>query len=232
VIGNELTLILPTKNHEKFIKERFNELEVFLNNNFKNFEILIISNGSDTKNTQLINNITSSRIKHLIYTKSGKGFAVRKGLQNAKFKNVLICDSDFSVEISNLKYFFKNQLPISDFVIGSRKLNDSKVLNTPIIRTLSGSAFTMLTKYFLNLNYSDTQCGFKLINLEKFSLASSFKSNDFFYDVELLLLAKELRIETTEIPVIYKHNPDSSVKLIVDSFAMFFKILSFKFFNR
>jgi dolichyl-phosphate beta-glucosyltransferase len=226
MITGEISVILPTKDHEKFIYENIENILLFCEENFTEFEVLIISNGSSDENMQLIHNIEGSNIKHFKYTQSGKGFAVKKGLMNSKFKYSLICDSDFSVEISNLKNFFINGDSLSSFVIGSRKLKESRVESTPIRRIISGGIFTFLTKNYLHIRVSDTQCGFKLIDNSKFKNAVNFTSNNFFYDIELFLLAKQSNISVIEVPVTYTHNKESSIRLFSDSVNMLKQIFT------
>ena len=80
----------------------------------------------------------------------------------------------------------------------------------------------------MRINISDTQCGFKLIDKSKFKNCKQFFSNDFFYDVELFLLAKKLFINIQEVPVEYIHNEKSSIKIFSDSFKMFLNLVSIK----
>ena len=228
MISEEITIILPTKNHENFILENLNYLDSYLKRSFTKYQLLIISNGSNKKNINLLKNYKKINFEHLVYEQSGKGFAVREGLKKSSYKYALICDSDFSVDIKYIEKFFKNGNPLSGFVIGSRKLNTSVVEKTPLIRLLSGSIFTFLTRNYMRINISDTQCGFKLIDKSKFKNCKQFFSNDFFYDVELFLLAKKLFINIQEVPVEYIHNEKSSIKIFSDSFKMFLNLVSIK----
>ncbi len=229
MISDQLTLIIPTKNHEQLILDNLDEINNFCKNNFEKYEILIISNGSSDENLALLSKVNISQINHLSFSELGKGFAVRKGIENSKYRYSLICDADLSVDLNFVEQFFDNLKPLSGFVVGSRKLKDSEVNNTPVIRLISGGLFTFLIRFILGIKVSDTQCGFKLIDNSKFIDASKFKSDDFFFDVELFLLAKEKNIEVTEVPVVYNHNFDSSVSLFIDSLRMFIKIFSTKF---
>ena len=228
MISEEITIILPTKNHEIFILENLDYINSYLKKNFTKYQIIVISNGSTKDNVNLLKNYKKINFDHLVYEQSGKGFAVREGLKNTSYKYALICDSDFSVDIKYIEKFFKNGNPLSGFVIGSRKLNSSIVKKTPLIRLLSGSIFTFLTRNYMRINISDTQCGFKLIDKSKFKNCKQFFSNDFFYDVELFLLAKKLFINIQEVPVEYIHNEKSSIKIFSDSFKMFLNLVSIK----
>ena len=229
MISEEITLILPTKNHEKIIVDNINSVINYLKNNFSSFEILVISNDSTKENIDLIKKNDSYQINHLVYKKSGKGFAVRKGIKNSSYKNILICDADFSVSVENLNYFFTEGKPLSGFVVGSRKLTDSETISTPLIRKISGGIFTLLTKYYLKVKITDTQCGFKLIDKSTFINCDKYLSDDFYFDVELFLLAKKDSVKVTEVPVRYVHNNKSSVNVFSDSLRMFFKLLNYKY---
>ena len=220
MISEEITIILPTKNHEIFILENLDYINSYLKKYFTKYQIIVISNGSTKDNVNLLKNYKKINFEHLVYEQSGKGFAVREGLKKSSYKYALICDSDFSVDIKYIEKFFKNGNPLSGFVIGSRKLDSSIVKKTPLIRLLSGSIFTFLTRNYMRINISDTQCGFKLIDKSKFKNCKQFFSNDFFYDVELFLLAKKLFINIQEVPVEYIHNEKSSIKIFSDSFKI------------
>ena len=50
---NPITIILPTKNHEKSIYINIDKLYNFLENNFKDL-ILILSNGSTKENISIL----------------------------------------------------------------------------------------------------------------------------------------------------------------------------------
>ena len=228
MISEEITIILPTKNHEIFILENLDYINSYLKKYFTKYQIIVISNGSTKDNVNLLKNYKKINFEHLVYEQSGKGFAVREGLKKSSYKYALICDSDFSVDIKYIEKFFKNGNPLSGFVIGSRKLDSSIVKKTPLIRLLSGSIFTFLTRNYMRINISDTQCGFKLIDKSKFKNCKQFFSNDFFYDVELFLLAKKLFINIQEVPVEYIHNEKSSIKIFSDSFKMFLNLVSIK----
>ena len=154
---------------------------------------------------------------------------MREGIKNSSFKNIVICDADFSVSVENLNNFFLEGKPISGFVVGSRKLTDSQTISTPIIRKISGGIFTFLTKYYLKVKITDTQCGFKLIDKSIFINCDKYFSDDFYFDVELFLLAKKDLVEVTEVPVRYIHNNKSSVNIFSDSLRMFFKLLNYKY---
>ena len=74
-----ISVVLPSKNHEKLILENFYEFKQFLHDNFNEFEILIVSNGSSKENVNLLKNKISLDQSISIYETeiAGKGNAVK-----------------------------------------------------------------------------------------------------------------------------------------------------------
>ena len=120
MISEELTLVLPTKDHERHILGNIKNIDSFLKNNFKKYEIVVISNGSLKDNINLLKQNNNIFINHLYFEQSGKGIAVREGIKTSSHKYVLICDADLSVDSKYVKKFFENGVHLANFVVGSR----------------------------------------------------------------------------------------------------------------
>jgi len=92
----------------------------------------------------------------------GKGYAVRRGVQEATGNLILFMDADNSTKIIELSHFM-TEIRSCDIVIGSRALERSKVpvSQNPLKQAL-GKVGNKLIKVILGLDIDDTQCGFKL----------------------------------------------------------------------
>lgn len=221
-----LTLIVPTKNDHQRIKSNINDIIKYLEKNIKNFEIILVSNGSDENSLQEIEKLIKKfkNIKHITSDISGKGLAVRLGIINSKYSNILFTDADCSVKITEFnKFIYENRL-ISGFVVGNRRNFKSSNINSPISRKISGAIYIFLVNLLFNLKIQDSQCGFKAIDKNIFTNSENFKNNGFSFDLELFLLAKKDKIEVTEVPVVYTHDKNSKILIIKDSFHMFLDI--------
>ncbi len=73
----------------------------------------------------------------------------------------------------------------------------------------------MLIRLIANLWYSDTQCGFKAFrgDVAKKLFAQS-RIERFCFDVEILFLAKRLKLKIETYPVEWLHGKNSKVRLI------------------
>ncbi len=228
----ETSILLPTKNHEKIIKRNISFLRSFMGEHFQNYEILIISNNSSFENAKILEESffqdPNIRIKFL--DEKGKGSAVRWGLNNSKYKNVILYDSDFSYSFDLFHHFFEKDLPISPFIYAKRKLNKEIILKTPVLRLVAGYIFNLIVRGYLQISAKDTQAGLKFINLEEFKNASKFENNEYLYDVELFLLAKKSNIEPLSIDVLEISNSNNSnINLISDSIKMLKNLREIKY---
>ena len=228
----ETSILLPTKNHEKIIKRNISFLRSFMAEHFQNYEILIISNNSSFENAKILEESffqdPNIRIKFL--DEKGKGSAVRWGLNNSKYKNVILYDSDFSYSFDLFHHFFEKDLPISPFIYAKRKLNREIILKTPVLRLVAGYIFNLIVRGYLQISAKDTQAGLKFINLEEFKNASKFENNEYLYDVELFLLAKKSNIEPLSIDVLEISNSNNSnINLISDSIKMLKNLREIKY---
>ena len=221
-ILDNLSVVIPTKDDHWRIKENLNLIIQFLSENIKQYEIIIVSNGSapysvDSINKQIYN---FDSISHKIIQTAGKGLAIKTGIKHSKFNNVLFTDADSSVDIKEFKKFVSEGKLKSGFVIGNRKNKKSENINSPIIRNLSGTLYLNLIKLLFKVKVEDSQCGFKALDKNLFLNCLEFQTDGFSFDIELIILATKSNIEVLEIPVRYVHNKESKVNILTDTFKM------------
>ena len=221
-----ISIVIPCFNEEKVISQNIQKIYNFFEDKEYVFEIVVINNAS-TDNTLevLIETDKNYKIKILNEDRKGKGNAIKLGLLNSKYNNILILDADLSTDINELKdewLKLKNSL-----LIGSRALGEE--IDTPKIRRLSGLFLNKIIRLFFDIQFRDTQCGFKFIAYEDISsLANDLSIEGFMYDLDLITLCKKLRIDIKEIPIKYIFNKNSSVSLITDPLVMLFEMLQIR----
>ena len=221
-----ISIVIPCFNEEKVISQNIQKIYNYFEDKKYVFEIVVINNAS-TDNTLkvLIETDKNYKIKILNEDRKGKGNAIKLGLLNSKYNNILILDADLSTDINELKdewLKLKNSL-----LIGSRALGEE--IDTPKIRRLSGLFLNKIIRLFFDIQFRDTQCGFKFIAYEDIrSLANDLSIEGFMYDLDLITLCKKLRIDIKEIPIKYIFNKNSSVSLITDPLVMLFEMLQIR----
>lgn len=222
--NSNISIIIPSKNDEQFFKHNFEILQNYFKNRNWDYEVLLVSNGSSKSNLEFINTIISDKLKHFSLEESGKGLAIKYGIEKAKYNNILFMDADFSVSINELDKFINENKLIGDILIGNRRSNESINNGTPYIRKLVGSAYLLMMRLVLGFKLSDTQCGFKIFRKDDYLKIDGVEFNNFSFDIELLYKLSKIK-KIIEIPVNYDHNSDSKVSIINDSLAMFMDLI-------
>lgn len=157
----------------------------------------------------------------------GKGFAIRRGIQEAKGEVLLFSDADFSTHIEEfpkLVHYLENGY---DIAIGSRSLPESNVeVHQAWYREGMGKVFNWMVQMIVLRGFIDTQCGFKVVRRERVLLfLPKLAVDGFCYDVEFLFLADKAGLKIREVPVTWVNDPVSKVHILKDSTQMFIDLL-------
>ena len=229
-ILHELTLIIPTKDDHLRIEKNILDILSYLEFKIEQYEVLIVSNGSSKNSIEFLDSLSSNSefIKHISILKKGKGAAIKKGIVKSKYRNILFIDADCSVKIDEFDKFVTQGNLKTPFVIGNRKNNLSKNINSPLIRKLTGFIYLKLVQILFGLKIEDTQCGFKAIDKLKFSTCNSFTTEGFAFDIELILLALKSGLKIEEVPVDYFHDSNTKVNVFQQTIRMVFDLYKIK----
>ena len=221
-----ITILIPCFNEEKVIGHNIQKIHNFFENKKYIFELVVINNASTDNTLKVLKEINKAyEIRILNENKKGKGNAIKLGLLNSKYDNVLILDADLSTDINELK---DEWLKLENtLLIGSRVLGEE--IDTPKIRRFSGFILNYIIRLFFDIEFRDTQCGFKFIAYENInSLANDLSIEGFMYDLDLITLCKKMRLDVKEIPIRYVFNDNSSVSLLKDPAIMLFEMLKIR----
>lgn len=156
--------------------------------------------------------------KHL-----GKGAAVRQGMRAARGELLLFSDADMSTPIAEVEVFLRTIRDGSDVVIGSRRRPGSVIeLHQGRMREMLGRCFSWLTRAMLAIDVSDVTCGFKLFTRRAADRLFSLQQIDgWSFDAELLFLAERQGFKVKEVPVHWRNDPATRVRLRRDVLVSF-----------
>lgn len=230
MIPKSITVVIPIYNEANRIGKTLSEITKYFKNKKIRLEIIIVDDGSSDESVSTIKNAGYRNVRILKNKKNiGKGYSVRKGLLNTKTRYALFTDADLSTPISEIEKFYK-YLPGHDIIIGSRKKKDSNVVEKqPPWRVLAGNIFPMVANVIVPIGIKDTQCGFKLLDMDRVrDIARKLTINGFGFDVELLYLAKKSSMKIMELGVDWYNDRETKVKLIKDSIYMLTDLLKIR----
>lgn len=199
-----IIVTLPVYKDTRFLKEAIERLEEITGEIAPSFKLLIPEDGSDS--TELVNELRSkySNITHLQHDQRlGRGRALRDAWRNVEGDIYVYIDVDMATDLAKFNAYrnlIENQSNY-DLVTGSRYITGSET-NRPRLRRLASLGYNWFVSLLFGTGIHDHQCGFKSFSrplIEKLTVAA--KSDTWFWDTEVIVLARNLGFRILEIPI-------------------------------
>lgn len=228
-----LSVIIPAYNEARRIPPYLQSAIAYLNGRGLSFEILVVDDGSTDETAALIGRMATQnpglRLLRLPHN-SGKGAAVRAGMQAAQGKLQLFADADGATPIQELERLEVAMNNGADLAIGSRTLASRDRhyrVQARLHRTVLGNLFNRIVRLLGIRDINDTQCGFKLFRQSVAQdLFSVGRIDGYGFDLELLYIAQQRGYRIAEVPINWTDQPGSKVRVLRDGLAMVREMLA------
>jgi len=236
-----LSIIIPAYNEKKnFQKGALTGMIKLLEEVDYTWEVLIVDDGSQDGSIELLEEFVKiNKGFRLIKNKHmGKAGTVAKGVEEASGNYILFTDFDQATPISEfekLKPYLESGYEV---VIGSREVAGAKRDREPFYRHLMGKGFNFGVKLIAVRGFSDTQCGFKAFKAELakklFKKLQVYKPKEIVsaftgaFDVEILFIAKKMKLKIAEVPIHWKHVETTRVSPLKDSLHMAWDVVKIR----
>jgi glycosyltransferase involved in cell wall biosynthesis len=166
-------------------------------------EVIVVDDGSDDDTPAValsgLRCFPRSRVLRLP-RRQGKGAAVRLGVSAAHGQSIVFMDADASPDPRDMIRVLGG-LERADVAIGSRAAPGALVTASRT-RAIMGRNFNSIVRAVTGIPSRDTQCGFKAFRAPAAKLLFHLGRVDgFAFDVELLVLARQLGYRVVEVPV-------------------------------
>jgi len=223
---NELSIFFPFWNEEKNLEKVVNSAIPVAKKYAKNWEILMIDDGSDDKTYEIAKNLASKNKNLRAITHQpnrGYGAALREGFEHVKYNLIVFNDGDGQFDFSELPKFLRN-IKNADMVIGYRKKR-----NDNPFRHLLMNLLKIWDLIFFRFYFRDIDCGFKLFRKEALDKIMPFYSEGAMITTEILAKAKKKKLKINQVEVFHyprKYGDQSGgnlrviVRAIRESFAL------------
>jgi len=201
-----LSVIIPAYNEEKRISRSVSLLKDYLNTLDIYYEIIIVDDGSRDATSKIVKQLSlADPMIRLVRNdkNTGKGFAVKHGMEEAGGKYKIFTDADLSTPAEEIGKALELLNLGFDVVIGSRRVKGADIKSPqPPIRKILSSTFHIVRRMLLLPEIKDTQCGFKCFTAKAAKeIFSRLTIYGFVFDVEALVIAEALGLKIKEMPV-------------------------------
>ncbi|HEX9637925.1 MAG TPA: dolichyl-phosphate beta-glucosyltransferase [Acidobacteriota bacterium] len=224
-----MSVVIPAFNEERRLDATLETLLAYLGPRSA-LEVIVVDDGSADGTATLVDRWARSddRVRSSGgRPHRGKGHAVRSGFLAANGDLVLVSDADLSTPIEELELLEAALGRGADIAIASRALPSSRLLvRQPRYRELGGRLLNAAIQRLAVPGIQDTQCGFKLFaRLATRRCFERQRLDGFGYDVEVLYIARSLKLRIAEVPVRWRHDPDSKVRPLVDGMRLLIDLM-------
>ncbi|MCS7151754.1 MAG: glycosyltransferase family 2 protein [Endomicrobia bacterium] len=196
-----VSVVLPCLNEENSIGICINKIiETFKNYNI-NGEIIVVDNGSTDNSVNIVKQY--STVKLLFEQQKGYGAALRKGIENAEGKYIIMGDADNTYDFYEIPKFIAKLDEGYDLVMGSRF--KGKILKGAMSwshRYIGNPILTGMLRLFFGGNVSDAHCGLRAFTKEAYK-KMNLKTTGMEFASEMVIHALKEKLKITEIPITY-----------------------------
>lgn len=201
----DLIVVVPVYNEAKILLNNLTKLNDYLKNLNIDFRIIITIDFSGDDSINIANNFVKQNKNAYCIThdkKMGRGYAVREAwkLFNANYYSFIDADlaTGLNIIYVSYEYLVSNR---ANIVTASRYIQGG-VVKRPPLRNAVSISYNRILRLLFNDGIFDHQCGFKIIdNTSKEKILDQTKEDSWFWDTELLVIAKKFNLRVTEIGV-------------------------------
>jgi len=228
----DLSIVIPAFDEQARLGDGLRKIQAYILEEKLNAELIVVDDGSTDNTSEVARGVLAEDpdvLSQVIrYEQNrGKGYAVRTGLKAAQGAVALFSDADLSTPIEELPKLIDPIIRKEfEVILGSRALDRSLIgTHQPWKREQGGKVVNFIIRTMSRLPFSDTQCGFKAFNMEKFRPLLDLMTIDRFgFDVELLFVANYHGLRLREVPVRWNNVEGSKVSVVRDTRRMFFEL--------
>jgi dolichyl-phosphate beta-glucosyltransferase len=217
-----ITLILPAYNEVARIAGTIQTAQRYFAARGYTYEIIVAADGDDGTREVVREIGRAVPAVRVIGSEErrGKGYGIREAMKLAQGHFVGFADADDKTPIEDLDKVLELLLQERDVVIGSRAEPESRIdRQQPLYRRVGSRLFAFFMHAVAGLpEIKDTQCGFKFFGREAaLDLFRRQRIDGYMFDVEILYLARKVGYRIGQVPVRWKDDGDSRLRLLRDN---------------
>ena len=221
--GLQASIVVPAYNQKSRLEGCINSIAASLRKDYPRFEIILAEDGSTDGSYEEARRLARKHkfvsVSHAPH-KLGRGRALCRAFSKARGKVVAYIDADQATETRHLSELLA-AAERTGIATGSRYLSKSDASRSAK-REFFSRSFNLLVRLALGSRVRDHQCGFKAFRKDVAArLCGQARERHWFWDTEVLVLAQRQGLQVAEIPVVWREQGDTTMRLRNDILEMF-----------
>jgi len=215
--GCIISVFIPVYNEEEIIEDSLKKIIKEMKNIGRNFEIIVVNDGSTDRTYEIIESIPHVIARHYAGPSRRENLAdsfFHSGSEIGADNIIIFMDSDLSVPLKHVKDLLKELDDGADIVVGS-KYSGIKATRS-FYRRFFSVMYNFVIRTMFQSKIKDHNCGFKAFRREMLAIISEMGHNSvrgWFWDAEFLIRAQKLGCDVREIPVDWTRAEKSTFSL-------------------
>jgi glycosyltransferase involved in cell wall biosynthesis len=211
-------VVIPVYNEERDLEQSVVRLRQFLLEHVDyDWRIVVADNASQDRTLAIAKELATrypGQASYVHLDQKGRGRALRKAWTESDADIVSYMDVDLSTDLAAFPPLIDSLTQGEyDVAIGSRLKRGSQV-ERGLKREVISRIYNLMIKLMFRNQFSDAQCGFKAVTRRVVrEVVPLIRDQAWFFDSELLLLAERMGYKVCEVPVKWRDDPDSRVKI-------------------
>ena len=216
-----IDITIPVLNEEETLERQVKKADSYIRNNLSDLgaiRLVIADNGSTDQTAEVAKKLATEaeNIALISLPRAGVGLALKASWSQSKADIVGYMDLDLATDLDCLRPALEPLISGDvDVVSGSRLKRGSKVIGRSLKRAVISRAFNYLIRIYLGAKFSDGMCGFKFLQRNHLPaiIQDGAVSEGWFFSTELLACAQHLGLRLFDLPITWKDDPSSKVKI-------------------
>ncbi len=213
-------VVIPVLNEERALPACVATLRAFLGERLKDhaWRITVADNGSTDATLAVAEGLVREHpgelsVVHL--DQRGRGRALRRAWLESDADIVSYMDVDLSTDLEAFPKLVSAIANDGYHVATGSRLSRGSHTTRSLKREAVSRSYNLIIRAMLWTRLADTQCGFKALSREAArALVPLVVNNHWFFDTELLLIAVKRGFRVKEVPVTWREDPDTRVKIV------------------
>ena len=215
-----VSLLIPAYNEEQSITSTIENAKLlFKNLKIKDFEIIVINDGSTDKTKEYAKKTGAKIITHP--QNLGYGFSLKNGIKNAKFQTIIITDADQTYPFDEVPKLYTEYKKGFDMVVGKR-IGYKESLFKIILRKI----LKFVVEFAAGRKIPDINSGLRIFKRDTIKEYLPHLCETFSFTTSATLAYMMNGKFVSYVPINYgKRKGKSKVNLVRDSFKTIFYIM-------